>query len=989
MRRAGEADKEASPRFRVKPAPIGGPRRERKSEGGFRPRVETLEGRLVLAETTSFIPTAALVAATAQTAPVSVTFTVKADWQTGFTGEFKLTNDGATTIQGWKLEFDFAHQIDAIWNAKILGKSGNHYTLGDMGYNATLAPGAALTFGFNGSPGKVTVPPANYLFNGLPLGSVDPAPTIAIADASITEGAATTNSGYFRTSGNQIVDSNNQSVRIAGVNWFGLETSNFAPHGLWTRSYTSMMDQMKALGFNTIRLPYSNQLFDTGSTPNGIDFAKNPDLVGLSGMGIMDKIVDYAGKIGLRILLDHHRSAAGNSANDSGLWYEGAYSENRWIADWTMLAQRYLGNATVIGADLHNEPHGPATWGSGSATTDWRLAAERAGNAILAVNPNWLIVVEGVEAASSGFYWWGGNLSNAGTHPVRLNVAGRLIYSPHDYPASVYPQNWFGDPNYPNNLPAVWDKNWGYLFRQGIAPILLGEFGSKLATTSDQQWANKLVGYLAGDLDGNGTNDLSPGQFGPSWTYWSWNPNSGDTGGILRDDWTTADSAKVSLLAPIEATLPLAGVASRTATFTLALSRSSVYPVTVNYATADGTARAGADYVATSGSVTFAPGETRKTIEVHVIGDAVPEAQESFYVRLSNPVQATIADGEGMGTILDDDAPAPALPAVTIGDVSLAEGNSGTKNANFTIRLSAAATSPVTVGYATANQTATAGGDYTAASGSVTFAPGETAKTLAIVIQGDTTYESDETFAVNLTSATGATLLDPQAIGRITNDDSVPPTLGVTNASATEGASGGIVFTIQLSQASQAIVTVGYSTTDGSAKAGSDYAAASGTLTFAPGTISRTITIQSIDDVMAEPSETFTLNLFGATNATIGTPQATATIVDNDQPAAAVAVSFVVNDDWGAGFVGSMTITNNTLAPINGWTLEFDFAVTLTSIWNATITRQVGNHYVIAAAPWNQVIEPGKSVTFGFQGTPGNMQTRRPGNFRFNGQALA
>ncbi len=256
---------------------------------------------------------------------------------------------------------------------------------------------------------------------------------------------------------------------------------------------------MKQLGFNTIRLPFSDQLFDSGSVPNGIDFTKNPDLQGLSGLQIMDKIVAYAGQIGLRILLDHHRSDAGNSANESGLWYTSAYPESRWISDWTMLAARYAGNPTVIGADLHNEPHGPATWGDGSAN-DWRLAAERAGDAILAVNPNWLIVVEGVEQGSSGSYWWGGNLSNAGASPVVLSQPGHLVYSAHDYPASVYPQSWFSDPNYPNNLPAVWDRNWGYLFREGIAPVLLGEFGSNLATTSDQQWFDKMTAYLAAIL---------------------------------------------------------------------------------------------------------------------------------------------------------------------------------------------------------------------------------------------------------------------------------------------------------------------------------------------------------------------------------------------------------------------------------------------------------------------------------------------------------
>ncbi len=383
-----------------------------------------------------------------------------------------------------------------------------------------------------------------------------PAPLILVAifrpGVSVQEAARSTSvSGYFHTSGNQIVDANGTNVRIAGVNWFGFESTNYAPHGLWTRGYKEMMDQMKQLGFNTIRLPFSNQLFDAGSVPNGVDYLKNPDLRGLSGIQIMDKIVAYAGQIGLRIILDHHRSSAGAGAEDSGLWHTSAYSEARWISDWRMLAARYADNPTVIGADLHNEPHGSASWGTGGAD-DWRLAAERAGNAILSVNSKWLIIVEGVEQGTWGWYWRGGNLSEAGAHPVRLKVAGRLVYSPHDFPASVYPQSWFSDPNYPKNLYSIWDKNWGDLFRQGTAPILIGEFGTKLETTSDKQWLNALVTYLKGDLNGDGTSDLSAGQQGASWIYWSWNPNSGDTGGILKDDWTTVHQAKMNALIPVQ-----------------------------------------------------------------------------------------------------------------------------------------------------------------------------------------------------------------------------------------------------------------------------------------------------------------------------------------------------------------------------------------------------------------------------------------------------
>lgn len=348
--------------------------------------------------------------------------------------------------------------------------------------------------------------------------------------------------GYWHTSGAQILDARNQPVRIAGVNWFGMETATYAPHGLWSRSYKDMLNQIQSLGYNTLRLPYSNQLFDPGSTPNGIDFHLNPDLQGLTGLQIMDKIISYASQIGLRIILDQHRP---DSGGQSALWYTDHYPESRWISDWLMLAKRYAGNPMVIGADLHNEPHSPACWGCGDPNTDWRLAAERAGNAILAVNPNWLIFVEGVDCNQSDCYWWGGNLEAAAAYPVQLNVPHRLVYSAHDYASSVYNQPWFNAPNYPNNLPSIWDKHWGYLVKQNIAPVWLGEFGTRLQSTSDQQWLTALVHYL-----GTGAN-------GMNWTFWCWNPNSGDTGGILNDDWTTVNQAKQSYLNPIE--FPLTG----------------------------------------------------------------------------------------------------------------------------------------------------------------------------------------------------------------------------------------------------------------------------------------------------------------------------------------------------------------------------------------------------------------------------------------------
>jgi endoglucanase len=378
------------------------------------------------------------------------------------------------------------------------------------------------------------------------------------AERPATAATGGTGTGYLHTSGNKIVDSTGATVRLTGLNWFGMETDNKTFHGLWANvTWKSQLDHMAQLGYNTLRVPYSNDALKPGAVASGINDYVNPDLVGLSPLQILDRVVAYVGSKGMRVILDRHRPT---SAGQTALWYTAAVPESVWINDWKALAQRYANNPTVIGADLHNEPHAEGTnpqatgacWGCGVTARDWRLAAERAGNAILGVQPNWLIFVEGVSCPSGGMPniwdgdptndedcgWWGGNLSQAGQFPVRLTTANRLVYSPHDYATSVYDQTWFHASNYPANLPGVWDKYWGYLYKQNLAPVMIGEFGTTLASPIDKLWLQNLMQYT-----GSGSG-------GMSFTYWSWNPNSGDTGGIVQDDWVTVNQAKQSILQP-------------------------------------------------------------------------------------------------------------------------------------------------------------------------------------------------------------------------------------------------------------------------------------------------------------------------------------------------------------------------------------------------------------------------------------------------------
>jgi ELWxxDGT repeat protein len=352
-----------------------------------------------------------------------------------------------------------------------------------------------------------------------------------------------------------------------------------------------------------------------------------------------------------------------------------------------------------------------------------------------------------------------------------------------------------------------------------------------------------------------------------------------------------------------------------TANFTVTLSAASTATVTVAYATANGTALAPSDYASTSGTLTFAPGQTSQTITVPIVGDTRDEFHETFLVNLSNPANATIADAQGVGTIADNDP----LPSLTINDLSIAEGNAGTTTFNFTVTLSAVSDKVVSVSYATANGTAAAGSDYTAASGTLTFNPGQTSKTVSVVVTGDTSVEPDETFLVNLSGATEATLVDAQGVGTIANDDSSAVSLRIGDVSVTEGNSGttNATFTVSLSASSTLPVSVTYATANGTANAPGDYTAASGTLTFAPGQTSQTITVLVKGDRLGEPDETFFVNLSGATNATLDDGQGLGTILD-DEP--------------------RISISDVTMTEGNSGTKSFVFTVSLSAVYDQAVT---------------------------------------------------
>ena len=316
-------------------------------------------------------------------------------------------------------------------------------------------------------------------------------------------------------------------------------------------------------------------------------------------------------------------------------------------------------------------------------------------------------------------------------------------------------------------------------------------------------------------------------------------------------------------------------VEGNTAEFRVRLTPSSEQTVTVDFTTADVTAEAGTDYTAQSDTLTFRAGQTIKRIFVPTTDDRFHEPEERFRVTLSNPSGATLADATGEGRISDNDR-----PELSIGSASVEEGNT----ARFEVRLAPPSEQTVTVAYATMNVTAEAGTDYTARSGTLTFSARQTMMTISVPTTDDTERESDEHFRVTLSNPSGATLNDATGEGTIFDNDGGPtmPELSIGDASVEEG--GMARFEVRLAPSNDQTVTVAYSTTDGTAAAGTDYTAQSDTLTFPASqtAVTMTISVQTTDDDEQESDERFMVILSSPSGATLNDDTGEGTIIDND-----------------------------------------------------------------------------------------------------------
>jgi hypothetical protein len=385
-------------------------------------------------------------------------------------------------------------------------------------------------------------------------------------------------------------------------------------------------------------------------------------------------------------------------------------------------------------------------------------------------------------------------------------------------------------------------------------------------------------------------------------------PGAGAGTGTINDD----DPLPAININDVSVTEGDAGTVN--ATFTISLGAASGRNVSVNFATANGSASAGADFTGTSGSRTFLPGETVKTVEVVVSADLLDEDDETFFLNLSGASNGTISDAQGLGTIVDDDA----TPTLSIDDVVIVEGNSGTSNAVFTVTLSALSGRNVSVSYTTADGSAVAPGDYSSSTGSMNISAGSISGTISVPVTGDPIDEGDESFAVNLSLPVNAAILDGAGLGTIQDDDNTPQA-SISDVTVAEGNAGTVnaTFTVTLDRPSAQAISINWSTSDGSASAGFDYTSASSSIAFAAGDTSEQFTVQVLGDRVDEADEIFNVNLSTLSAVDLPDPQATGTITDDDTAGFLISpLAGLVTTEAGLAANFTVRLTSIPTAPV-------------------------------------------------------------------------
>ena len=372
------------------------------------------------------------------------------------------------------------------------------------------------------------------------------------------------NDDWLHAEGSRLYDMNGNEVWLTGANWFGFNCNEACPHYLWSADADDCLQQIADRGINIIRFPISTELIVSwmNGKPNPVSsfscntdpaFTINADFCGPDGktpvdsMQVFDIMMKKCKKYGIKAFIDIHSPHTDNSGHNYNLWYgKAGVTTDVWIDSLVWLADKYKNDDTLLAFDLKNEPHGKgqegeeaAKWDGSKDENNWAYAATRCAEAILDVNPNALILVEGVEQSMSGAMegdywgmpdrrdnspyigaWWGGNFRGARKYPIKPKQGtSQIVYSPHDYGPSVYAQTWFEkDFTEETLLKDYWYDTWAYINAEDIGPELIGEWGGHMDGKENQKWMTLLRDYMI--------------KHHINHTFWCLNTNSGDTGGL-------------------------------------------------------------------------------------------------------------------------------------------------------------------------------------------------------------------------------------------------------------------------------------------------------------------------------------------------------------------------------------------------------------------------------------------------------------------------
>lgn len=486
-----------------------------------------------------------------------------------------ITNNTGDNISGWELVID----VDGLlgcdgWNGTY-SRSGDTLAITSMEYNGDIPVGSTVAIGCNINTEnefkisrailnemECTVKQGAVVQNNVSADGGNQSAAVDVETLLKRSEKAEQGDDWLHTDGNKILDKDGKQVWLTGVNWFGYNTGTNTFDGLWNSELKTSVKAIADHGFNLIRVPISAELINKWSAVEypqaNYNNACNTELNSMNSLQIFDYFLKLAEENGIKVMPDIHSAETNASGHTVNLWYTDKVSAEEYYSALEWLAERYKDNDAIIAYDLKNEPHGKPCEGSGAAiwndsdsANNWKHAAETAAARILAKNPNVLIMVEGTEiypvditgnrdyhsTNDSDYYfnWWGGNLRGVRDFPVDLGAyQDKLVYSPHDYGPTVYLQPWFqGDYDFDGLLSDCWQDNWLYIHNENTAPLLIGEWGGFMKEPN-LKWMTCMRRLIS-------ENHLNH-------TFWCFNANSGDTGGLVLDDFTTWDEEKYAFV---------------------------------------------------------------------------------------------------------------------------------------------------------------------------------------------------------------------------------------------------------------------------------------------------------------------------------------------------------------------------------------------------------------------------------------------------------